>query len=365
MYLDLRHGDSSEVLKLLPDNSVDSIVTDPPAGIGFAGEHWDSYSAPEGSRNPARDGFISAMAQIFAECLRVLKPGGHALVWAIPRTSHWTAMALEDAGFEIRDRVGHLFGSGFPKSHNIALAIDKLHGAPNRGREIPVATQSRKKSDGVQVLVANPVEVYEPVTEAGAAWDDWGTGLKPACEDWWLCRKPLDGTIADNVLKHGTGGLNVGATRIPNSAGLDRWPAHLVHDGSPEVESVFPAGEARYFYCSKIGKKDRDEGLDAFEERSSYMVANGANRDTAHKNPHPTPKSLELMLWLCQLITPPGGVILDPFMGSGSTGKAAVFGGFGFVGIEREEEYFKVAEARIKHAQEEKGGGILNLFGAG
>lgn len=303
-------GDSALLLPKLRAESIDALVCDPPAGISFMGKEWDH---DHGHRNE----WIAAFASIFKECLRVLKPGAHGLVWALPRTSHWTATALEDAGFEIRDVGIHLFGTGFPKSKNL---------------------------DG--------------------EWKGWGTALKPAAEHWILVRKPLVGTVAANVIAHGTGGLNIDGCRIETAEGLNgRWPAHVTMDeeaaamldaqsgtltsgvgavkrkagqdgaaygadqraeGTPMISFGDSGGASRFFYVSKASRKDRGEG-----------------------NKHPTVKSTALMRWLCRLITPPGGIILDPFMGSGSTGVAALAEGFRFIGIEREAEYFATAQKRL------------------
>lgn len=360
--IDLRLGDCLEVLRTFPDGSVDAIVTDPPAGIGFMGKEWDKDKG-------GRDNWIAWMRDIAAECLRVLKPGGHALVWAIPRTSHWTATAWEDAGFEIRDRVAHVFGSGFPKSLDVSKAIDKAAGVEREvvGEKVRGDVE-KAKSSGVTMAAADAnrnnkaifgygvEKITAPATDAARQWQGWGTALKPAMEDWWLCRKPLIGTVAENVLAHGTGAINVEGCRIagvkPLMKTIDsnernnpilhtksatgtgetttqgRWPSHLIHDGSDEVVGLFPADKqgsaSRFFYAPKASKRDRDEG-----------------------NTHPTVKATELMRYLCRLITPPGGTVLDPFMGSGSTGKAAVLEGFSFIGIEREAEYIEIARARI------------------
>lgn len=272
-------GDALEQLKLLGDNTIDALVTDPPAGIGFMGKEWDHHKG-------GRDEWIKWLRSIMEEALRVLKPGGHGLVWALPRTSHWTATALEDAGFEVRDCVYHVFGSGFPKSLNVGKAIDKLQG---NEREIVGtqmlggnAAQTTKEKGGTyasntDAIGVKPIEVQ--LTKGSTVWEGWGTALKPAVECWWLVRKPLgESTVAKNVLEYGTGALNIDASRIgfdPNSkednhakdqwerqarsgvkvfnqegdaklqsfdqkAPSGRWPSHLIHDGSDEVLEHFP-----------------------------------------------------------------------------------------------------------------------------
>ena len=440
-------ADCLDVLRFMPDNSVDSIVTDPPAGISFMGKDWDKDKG-------GRDAWVAWMQEIAVECLRVVKPGGHALVWALPRTSHWTGTAWENAGWEPRDKIVHLFGSGFPKSHSVGKAIDKAAGA-----ERPVighqrlggnAAQSTAEKGGTYASNTNsvgvkPIEV--PITVAStpeaAQWEGWGTALKPASEDWWLLRKPLEGTVAKCVLKYGTGALHIDACRVPYESGevnfdrkqrqqnsegaiegafgaasligteidtykeAGRWPANVTHDGSDEVLAGFPdAGNnwkknygeeykgrqyaggtfggggylggftyadsgsaARFFYCAKASTTDREEGLEDLPEQM-LAYSNGAqatindgedeytggsqniglNKIKKRKNPHPTVKNTELMRYLTRLITPAGGVCLDPFMGSGSTGKACALEGFRFVGIEQEPSYLPVAEARIKYA---------------
>jgi len=282
----------------MPSCSVDSIVTDPPYGLSFMGKKWD-YDVPA--------------TDVWAECLRVLKPGGHLLAFAGTRTQHRMAVRIEDAGFEIRDMIAWVYGSGFPKSHNLS-----------------------------------------------GNWQGWGTALKPALEPITVARKPLIGTVASNVLEHDTGAINVDGCRVPgwkpqvtqginsNASNFNvtkerrtsgdsnegRWPANLIHDGSEEVAAMFPKSDsgtsesaARFFYCAKASKRDRDDG-----------------------NIHPTVKPTDLMRYLCRLVTPPGGVVLDPFMGSGSTGKAAMLEGFRFIGIERDAQYLEIAKARINHA---------------
>jgi site-specific DNA-methyltransferase (adenine-specific) len=335
--IELLHGDCLDRLRELPDCSVDACVTDPPYGLSFMGKAWD-YDVPG--------------AEVWREVLRVLKPGGHLLAFAGTRTQHRMAVQIEDAGFEIRDLIAWVYGSGFPKSRNL-----------------------------------------------NGDWQGWGTALKPALEPITVARKPLTGTVAANVLEHGTGAINVDGCRVGDRAG--RWPANLIHDGSDEVVGLFPnsvarpakaiiaggasgsgvksqsttygggrlyeatigyadteASAARFFYCAKASKKDRDEGLTLPPQSFvQFQTGNGASgkpsslsegRDTQYRNTHPTVKPTELMRYLCRLVTPPGGVVLDPFMGSGSTGKAAVLEGFRFIGIEREAEYLEIARGRIQ-----------------
>lgn len=350
----LHFGKSEEVLKQYPDNHFDSVVTDPPYHLTsivkrFGGENAaPAQFGKDGAFSRASRGFmgkewdggdIAFRPEFWAEILRVLKPGGHMVAFSGSRTYHRMACGIEDAGFEIRDQIMWLYGSGFPKSHNLS-----------------------------------------------GDWDGWGSALKPAHEPIVLARKPLIGSIAANVLTHGTGALNIDGCRIEtdeltprnnsNSATwgtygsgyaepskLGRWPANVIHDGSEEVVDGFPAeiGESasRFFYCAKASKEDRDEGLEGFELRARKTLGNGVggqpDQDLENnKNTHPTVKPTDLMRYLCRLITPPGGLILDPFMGSGSTGKAAILEGFQFVGIDMTEEYIGIAEARIQNAYNQK-----------
>jgi DNA modification methylase len=438
-------GDCLEQLKNLPADSVDSLVTDPPAGISFMGKDWDSDKG-------GRDGWISWMAEVMRECNRVLKPGAHALVWAIPRTSHWTATALEDAGFEIRDVITHLFGQGFPKSMAIDKAIDKMNGdvRPIVGAWKPTGTarpkvgakghSAARTSSADETYIAQK-DVYLPITSAAsaasAAWEGWGTALKPASEHWILARKPIsEKTIAKNVEKCGCGGINIDASRVATEAnpkngvknpgmresesgfgggmrtdyhGQGRFPANLVlshtphcddescdiecavkaldeqspynkesrskspsgtsvngngntHGAMKRIESVNHPGEghaSRFFYCAKISKSERNEGLEGMPLREGGIKnssGRGYSEADPHKpvltqNHHPTVKPQKLMRYLCRMITPPGGVVLDPFMGSGSTGIAAKKEGFKFIGIEREPDYFEISAARIEHVE--------------
>ena len=415
----LHLGDCLDSLKGVPDNSVDSIVTDPPYGISFMSKKWD-YDVPS--------------VEIWKECLRVLKPGGFLLSFSSTRTYHRMTINIEDAGFEIRECVSWVYASGFPKSHNISASIDKMYGHPNRGRAIPTASSYQACDvDQENKLTSNPVGPYEPKTDEAKQWQGWGTALKPSQEFIAMARKPLDCTVANNVLTWGTGGINIDATRVPmsdedyeklssgverirekggtmgnswkNSSDLSganpvnpagRWPANFIHDGSQEVLELFPdtkpsksggvsynkdtqhlsgkkpqprtghddngGSAARFFYVPKASRRDKEEGLDDFEERTQSatfgdigpMEGNPRKPNTGHvqkiRNHHPTVKPTELMKYLCRLVTQTGGIVLDPFMGSGSTGKAAILEGFRFIGCELDEEYLAIAEARIKHA---------------
>ena len=495
----LHHGDCLDVLRTLPEASVDSVVTDPPAGIAFMGKAWDE---DKGGRRQ----WIAWLAEVMGECLRVLKPGGHALVWALPRTSHWTATALEDAGFEVRDCLVHVFGSGFPKSMDVSKAMDKAGGASpeqtarwlqsERTRmglsreqvaerigctEASVRDweEGRSRAKGAPLEFMIPSEAYRSKLEqlfaypaddrvivgAGAdrredntvygvghsgtlrrggntdlakQWQGWGTALKPASEHWWLVRKPLIGTVAANVERYGTGALNIDATRVELSDTLvrpfvqkhdntvfghglgagtqtepaGRWPSNLLlsHSESCEdgacadgcavaemdrqsgttrsrvgkprgsatsgdgwgmtatgAEYANSGGASRFFpvfrYQAKPSRAEREAGLREAGLREAVVRTGmggdmptddqGKQRDRFSKvaaNTHPTVKSIGLMDWLIRLVTPLGGVVLDPFLGSGTTGVAAAKGGFGFIGIEREDEYLAIARARIEAA---------------
>jgi hypothetical protein len=427
--INLLLGDCRERLKELPDCSVDSIVTDPPYELGFMGKSWDSTG-------------VAYDVAVWAECLRVLKQGGHLLAFGGSRTYHRLAVAIEDAGFQIRDQIMWVYGSGFPKSLNISKAIDKAAGAEREvvGQKLHarkgVALAEERTAIGAGAFgEARIGDVTAPATAEAKEWDGWGTALKPAHEPIVLARKPLNGTVANNVLTYGVGGINIDGCRVgidlsiePDTGsayyakrGIDypsdvsdgsggsgatflvqahdrslsaegRFPANFIHDGSDEVLELFPdAGSwsgkpqrsdgtinrdsawwgkkstqsksvvdktrgsaARFFYCAKASKKDRNEGLDGFE----MVVAGGMQGRsdgsmgsvTMNKNHHPTVKPTDLMRYLCRLITPPNGTVLDPFTGSGSTGKAAVVEGFNFIGVEQSEEYIAIAKARIESA---------------
>jgi len=306
-------GDCLDVMASMPESSVDSIVTDPPYGLSFMGKDWDHGVPGEA---------------FWREALRVAKPGAHLLAFGGTRTHHRLMCAIEDAGWEIRDCLGWLYGSGFPKSLDVSKAIDKMAGA-------------ERAHEAIQ-------------------WQGWGTALKPAWEPIVLARKPLIGTVAQNVLEHGTGALNIDGCRVGTEDKLSigsnkhngnainfgmkdnkeaqsqhpqgRFPANLIHDGSDEVEAVFPKNASRFFYCAKASKSERGEG-----------------------NNHPTVKPLALMRYLCRLVTPPDGVVLDPFCGSGSTLVGALQEGFRYIGIEKDPDYVNIAYARTKHALKEWG----------
>ena len=425
----LHLGNCLDTLRGMADNCVDSIVTDPPYGLSFMGKKWD-YDVPS--------------TEIWSECLRVLKPGGHFLAFAGTRTQHRMAVRIEDAGFEIRDMIAWIYGSGFPKSMDVSKAIDKAAGVEREDNfegafERRAGPTGNKKCDvcGKWLVSGSPCQCPRPqdaaVTEAAQQWQGWGTALKPALEPITVARKPLIGTVAANVLEHGTGALNIDGCRVHSSdsegyaytvqrmmpgagqhatgkthqEGVEfqgqtkdgRWPANLIHDGSDEVTRLFPhstsgaknphmpnsksadsvvpfrkgldgkfkdytapassGSAARFFYCAKASKRDRDEGLEGFEVKRGgsetfspkQRDGNGADRQPFHANIHPTVKPTDLMRYLCRLVTPPGGVVLDPFMGSGSTGKAAMLEGFQFVGCELSPEYLEIARARIEAAR--------------
>lgn len=369
MTYQLHVGHCEAVLKTLPDNSVDAIVTDPPYGLSFMNHKWD-YDVPK--------------VEQWQECLRVLKPGGHLLAFGGSRTYHRLVVNVEDAGFEIRDQILWIYGSGFPKSHNL-----------------------------------------------NGDFGGWGTALKPAHEPIVMARKPFKQTVSANMNEHGTGAINIDACRIPTDEALNsgsggllshqrdgtkpvadyeqapegRWPANIIHDGSEEVIACFPANAgaaapvtgnepsaastgqvlgmrkrvatvhhgdkgsaARFFYCAKVKPKERDEGLERFIATSASDMTGGrkegsvgindpragAGRTNGAKNNHPTVKPIALMSYLCRLITPPGGTVLDPWMGSGSTGRAAIEEGYNFIGIDLNPDYVTIASARIAHSFKKK-----------
>ena len=497
----LCNADSLTALQDIATNSVDALVTDPPAGIEFMGKEWDSFKQgrlakyakqPGGTiksksgsdfnsrmashpnthhkanpkcqncgryawdyperkckceipdyaiDNSARQTFIASMTPIFSECLRTLKPGAYGVVWALPRTSHWTATALEDAGFEIRDVITHHFGSGFPKSLDVSKAIDEAAGAKREiigekasglsggtGNTVGVFTDSRNER--------GLVDITAPATDAARKWYGYGTALKPATEFWWLVRKPLsEKNVAANVLKWGTGGINVDrgkvghggdkisggckgssalhgggiTSRAPVDQSSGRFPPNLalthsagctekrcepwcpieemdgqsgerpgavsfsrpkdyaassyqVGDSSLQPGYADTGGASRFFprfyYTAKASRAEREEGLGGWDKAPKPWGEDSpgkVDRDFIERSPaanhHPTVKPVSLMRWLIKLICPPGGLVLDPFAGSGSTGVAAVRDGYEFYGIEREKDYADIARARIANEQ--------------
>jgi site-specific DNA-methyltransferase (adenine-specific) len=421
MAFTIHHGDCREVMATLDAESVDAIVSDPPYGLSFMGKGWD-HGVPG--------------VEFWTEALRVAKPGAHLLAFGGTRTYHRLACAIEDAGWEIRDCVMWVYGSGFPKSHDVSKAIDKAAGAERgrgpmkRGGERLVSLVDGKRNGNGTWGDESGRDPYTslPATDAARQWSGWGTALKPAWEPIIVARKPLCGTVAENVLTHGTGAINVDGCRVhggvrpliestaslpPKNAlggslngsrcagttSLGRWPANLIHDGSDEVVRLFPERDggafpatqntaswkmsskgsglsparamgdsgsaARFFYCAKASKADRDEGCEGLEAKSrledvgnkwtTVDYRDGHERSVMARNHHPTVKPTDLMRYLCRLVTPPGGGVLDPFTGSGSTGKAAVLEGFRFIGIEREAEYVEIARARIAAVEPKPG----------
>lgn len=452
----LYQGDCREIMPQLDAGSVDAVVTDPPYGLSFMGKGWDQ-SVPG--------------VEFWTEAMQATKPGAHLLAFGGTRKVHRMAAAIEDAGWDIRDRLHWVYGSGFPKSLDVSKAIDKMDAAEEQlqrrlrftewvrstgttSRQIDAATgtcmgghyttpksqpaimtrehleacrtilgdvpqwvereadrrsvESKQFADREVLGSANmpispgfsgqkfgkktgstDVDITAPATPEAQKWDGWGTALKPAVEPIVMARKPFKGTVAANVLEHGTGALNVDGCRVGtektvtcrsgNSGshgryGKDsnvftrekppgRWPANIIHDGSDEATEGM--GEAaRYFYCPKASTKDRECGCDDLRSKR-FASLSGADTDgkidaksesfrASRKNSHPTVKPNALMRYLCRLITPVGGTVLDPFSGSGSTGKAAIQEGFRFIGVEMSEEYCEIAAARLRQAEGDK-----------
>ena len=370
-------GNCLDTLKTLPDCSIDSIVTDPPYELGFMGKSWDASG-------------IAYNQDLWAECLRVLKPGGHLLAFSGSRTYHRMTVAIEDAGFEIRDQIMWLYGSGFPKSLDVSKAIDKAAGAEREVTATKPQTGAKFKAiaddidnGGFNDPNRTEFNITAPATPEAQRWQGWGTALKPAHEPICVARKPLTGTVASNVLEWGTGALNIDGSRVgiagattrsgesthlsPSGAfttghqiaklNTGRWPANIIHDGLKEEWS-------RYFYCAKASKSERNAGLEGLPEKGK--VFNGQSGEPAGKaegsvedkfstkpaqNFHPTVKPLALMRYLVKLVTPPGGTVLDPFLGSGSTAVAAILEGFDWVGCEMTEDYWPIIEARVQWAE--------------
>jgi len=421
------NGDSIKELKKFPDNYFHSVVTDAPYGLSFMGKKWD-YDVPS--------------VELWTEVLRVLKEGGYLLSFSGTRTQHRMAVNIEDAGFEIRDMIAWVYGSGFPKSHNIGKAVDKLQGnereiSRKRDYSSPDFSDEQFVKQGSMMQThkkARRIQTYE--TKGNSQWEGWGTALKPALEPITMARKPFKTSVAENVLKNGVGGINIDGCRVEyakiepdkdkrknnefienadNTFGAKgklkrykdngRFPANFIHDGSDEVKDLFPYSKStggcnsntqplhqsrqkgelhkinkranagglgdkgsasRFFYCAKASKQDRNEGLEktarkeGFEDKKagSYEFRQDGSLDgketKANKNNHPTVKPTDLMRYLVRLVTPKEGIVLDCFMGSGSTGKACALEGFNFVGIDLDKDYCKIAKARIDKAIEDK-----------
>jgi len=422
-------GDCIEVMRTLEDNSVDAIVTDPPYGLEFMGKEWDKLW---GKANPKVDDkhtigaykkrslvqkYIAGYeAQLWhnqwaTEALRILKPGGHLLSFGGTRTYHRMVCGIEDAGFEIRDTIGWLYGSGFPKSENVSQAIDKMFCRQELAEKLdrkPTREEFKKEWEGYRKVVgkkqyASPAgnnanfgvsnltysdtkrDLTAPATPEAKQWEGWGTALKPAFEPIVVARKPLsEKSVAENVLKWGTGGINVDECRIPHNENLSvkrdghkldtnnqgwgfkavdrdnkgRFPANIIHDDSDEVLAVFPDNTSRFFYCAKASKKERNMGCEGLEERNYHMthpqqVGTLEDRYKAtNKNNHPTVKPLALMEYLIKLVSTKDAVILDPFAGSGTTLMACKKLGRKYIGIEKEEEYVKIARHRVNATPE-------------
>lgn len=333
----LFHADCLAVLRELPDASVDSVVTDPPYELGFMGKSWDNSG-------------IAYSVELWSECLRVLKPGGHVLAFGGSRTWHRLACAIEDAGFDIRDSIAWLYGSGFPKSLDVSKAIDKAAGAERDDVYADAEPNVKNEIYGKGLGVA--LVERRPATADAQKWQGWGTALKPAHEPIVVARKPLEGTVAANVLAHGVGGLNIDGCRIGDDVRTNqpgstkpriamsggwrddaeaitvsgRWPANVVLD---ELAALV-LDESRFFYVAKASKRERPR-VDG--------VA------------HPTVKPLSLMRWLVRLVTPPNGVVLEPFAGSGTTIEAAMLEGMQIVACEMTDDYLPLILERVNRVE--------------
>ena len=403
-------GDCVDVMKSFDDDSVDAVITDPPYGLSFMGKKWD-YDVPG--------------VEVWRECLRVLKPGGYLLSFAGTRTQHRMAVNIEDAGFEIRDMIAWVYGSGFPKSLNIGKAVDKLQGNERMVLPNPKVNQQTEAKNGIY----GDYEAAITISKGLSVWEGWGTALKPALEPITVARKPLsEKTVAENVLKWGTGGLNINVCRVgligercpsgsakrvyannkfadnkiygenKKTSDFGRFPANLIHDGCDEVVGLFPhtksgsmkkaykytnsgyslgkpSGEtmqfhdsdegcaSRFFYCAKASKAERNNGCDGLEARKLDDSRkegdpggdNPRNRGVnVQRNNHPTVKPLALMEYLIKLVTRENGMVLDPFIGSGTTAVACCRINRNWIGIEREKSYVDIALRRLKPFLEQR-----------
>ena len=393
----------------MADNSIDAVVTDPPYELGFMGKSWDASG-------------IAYNTEVWRQCLRILKPGGHLLAFGGSRTYHRLACAIEDAGFDIRDQIMWVYGSGFPKSMNIGKAIDKAAGA---SREVVGVGKSGKNRNVLNAAnypdtFGGDYEITEAATQEAKQWEGWGTALKPAHEPIVVARKPVNGTIAQNVMTWGTGAINIDGCRVKRDDGDDsvagsrtatfgtqetvsggngsggweqndigRFPANFIHDGSDEVLQLFPnskAGKpqekrgtggiwgkgdghsipvgpsygddgsaARFFYCAKPSTAERNAGLEGLQKkkadtRSDVAAGMWKDKNAAHQNHHPTVKPITLMRYLIRMVVPPNGIVLDPFLGSGTTGVAAIQENIDWLGFEMNPGYADIAHRRTVHA---------------
>ena len=398
----------------MADNSIDAVVTDPPYELGFMGKSWDASG-------------IAYNTEVWRQCLRILKPGGHLLAFGGSRTYHRLACAIEDAGFDIRDQIMWVYGSGFPKSMNIGKAIDKAAGA---SREVVGVGKSGKNRNILNAAnypdtFGGDYEITEAATQEAKQWEGWGTALKPAHEPIVVARKPVNGTIAQTVMTWGTGGINIDDCRVAFVSENDkfesttknqhedfgtepmtnnttygdysmvkptnynppgRWPANFIHDGSDEVLNLFPNSKggaypskrgqavatsfasgqeteggframgddgsaARFFYCAKPSTAERNAGLDGLQKkkadtRSDVAAGMWKDKNAAHQNHHPTVKPITLMRYLIRMVVPPNGIVLDPFLGSGTTGVAAIQENIDWIGFEMNPDYAYIAHRR-------------------
>ena len=404
------NGDNIQVLRTLPDNSIDSVVTDPPYGLKFLGKQWD-YDVPS--------------VELWKECYRVLKPGGYLLSFGSSRTYHRMAVKVEDAGFEIRDQIMWVYGSGFPKSHNIGKAVDKINGTQ---REVIGKNPNHRKSSALYELGFQGGMGNGHITKGFNEWEGFGTALKPAHEPIVMARKPFKGSVAKNVLKWNTGGINIDDCRVDSEkrtipifskdekddttlfglhstiqhhreeTELGRFPANIIFDeeagilldeqsGYTKTKSdkkykynktnsdsdIFKSrgtytpredegGASRFFYCPKPSRKEKDEGLTieasiikGRDEGQDSMNVPQKLRSTKRKNIHSTVKPVKLMQYLIRLVTPIGGCTIDPYFGSGTSGKSALREqkDYKFIGIEKEKEYFNIAVERCQFEYEQ------------
>ena len=357
-------GDCLEVMRdFISDNSIDTIITDPPYGLEFMGKNWDQGVPGLG---------------FWAEMLRVAKPGSLLLAMGGTRTFHRLVCAIEDAGWEVKDTMLWLYGQGFPKSQNLSRLIDKHLGKEPEviGRRTD-GRYAHSFAEGTQPLgnlrprksqVEKIGQITRGATPEARLWDGWGTALKPAHEPICVAMKPRDGTYANNALKWGVAGYWIEGGKVQDSTGKERLPANILQDGSEEVLEGLPGKARRFFYCAKASRSEREAGLQNLEEKQCDLsrnahqspmnggVGNSDNQGvTPVTNHHPTVKPLALMKYLVRLTrTPTGGVVLDPFMGSGTTGIACVKENRDFIGIESVKEYYELAQQRIEHAQDLK-----------